>query len=138
MVVHWLRMHWLAYWLVVDDSLVIERGGSITVSISDWRAVIDETGRGLKSMVNFVPNLINLHLSVQIPSHDVICLNERIKLSLEILILLLKEGRMLLKSLILCFEVKVSVHQRLVGVVNSFKISVLSSLLNFKAIVFRF
>ena len=103
--------------------------------LSDWRTVMDETGRGLEGMVNLEPDLIDLHLSVEVPSDDVIGLNERIEFSLEILILLLEKGGMLLKSFVLGFEVKVSVHQGLVGVINSFKISVLSSLLNFKTVV---
>lgn len=106
--------------------------------LSDWRTVMDETGRGLEGMVNFVPDLINLHFSVQVPSHDVVGLNKRIQFSLEIFVLLLEKGGMFLKSLILGFEVKISVHQSLVGVVDSFKISVLGSFLNFKTVVLRF
>ena len=42
---------------------------------------------------------------------------------------------MLLQSFVLGFEVKVPVHESLVGVVNSFKIGVLASLVNFEAVV---
>ena len=143
------------WWTMMDDSLVshMERRGSHSsllshssfvshsssmMWLSDWRAVMNETGRGLEGMVNFVPDLINLHFSVEVPSHDVVGLNKRIEFSLEIFVLLLEKGGMFLKSLILGFEVKVSVHQGLVGVVDSFKISVLSSLLNFKTVVLGF
>lgn len=88
--------------------------------------------------VDFVSNVVDFSFSVQISSNDVVSLNKWIEFTLQIFILCGQKNRMLLQSFILLLQVKISVHQSLVRIVNSFQISILSSLINFKTIVFSF
>lgn len=92
----------------------------------------------LDGSVDLVPDLFDLGLPVEISSDDVIGLNEGIEFSLEVLVLLGQEGRMLLEGFVFGFQVQVSVHQGLVGVVHGFKIGVLGSLVDLEAVEFGF
>jgi len=58
-------------------------------AISDWgAALVDNVGRLLDGIVYLVSDLIDLILSVEVSSHDVVGLHEGIQFSLKILILL--------------------------------------------------
>lgn len=58
-------------------------------TVSDWgAALVDNVGRLLNGIVDLVSDLIDLGLSVEVSSHDVISFHEGIQFSLKILILL--------------------------------------------------
>jgi len=99
-----------AWWTVKDDLLV---GGSASLvaevesrsmglwdevlrfadALSDWgAALVDDVGRLLDGVVDLVADLINLGLSVEVSSHDVVGFHEGIQFSLKILVLLSQEG----------------------------------------------
>ena len=80
--------------------------------------------------------MINLFFSIEVSSDDVIGLDERIKFSLQVFVLLGQQKRVLLESLVFSLEVKVPVHEGLVGVVDCLQIGVLTPLINFDAVVF--
>jgi hypothetical protein len=102
-----------------------------------WRSATSDNHTWLMDRsVNSVANLHNLFFSIQVSSDDVIGLDERIQLSLQVLVLLGQQERVLLKSLIFRFKVKISIHECLVGVVHSFQVSVLASLIYFKTVEF--
>ena len=88
--------------------------------------------------VYFISNVINFSFSVKVSSNYIISLNKGIKFTLQIFILSGQKNRMLLQCFILLLKIKISVHQSLVRVVNCFQISILSSLIDLKAIILSF
>ena len=84
------------------------------------------------SVVNIVSEVFHFLFSVKVSSHDIVGFNESVKFSLEILVLLGQECGVFLKSLVFGLQVKVSVHEGLVGVVDGLEVSILSSLFDLK------
>ena len=64
--------------------------------------------------VNLAPDLLHLRLAIEVSSHNVVCLYERVKLALEVFVLLAEESGVLLERLHLRLQVEVSIHQGLV------------------------
>ena len=88
---------------------------------SDWRPAARDHHTWLDyRRVYTVTNLCHLFFSIQVSSYDVVGLDEGVQFPLQVLVLLRQQERVLLESLVLGFEVKVSVHECLVGVVHSF------------------
>lgn len=90
----------------------------------------------LNSAVDFVSDVSNLLFSIKVSPDDVVGLHERVELPLQVLVLLSEKQGVLLQRLVLGLEVKVSIHKCLVGVVDSFQVSVLAPLVDFQAIEF--
>ena len=74
--------------------------------------------------------MFNLFLSVQVSPNDIVRLHERVKLPLEILVLLGQKGRVLLQGLVFSLQIKVSVHKCLIGVIYCLQVSILPSFFN--------
>lgn len=86
-------------------------------------------------LVDVVANVLDLLFSVKVSADDVVGLNKGVELSLEILVLLGEEQGVLLESLVLGFQVEVSVHEGLVRVVDSFQVCVLAALVDLQTVV---
>lgn len=98
---------------------------------SSWATLWEGSHALVDGVVYLLSNLIYLFFPIQVSADDVVCLNEWIKFSLQILVLLSQDDDMLLKSLVLALQVKVSVHKCLVWIVDGLEVSVLSSFINF-------
>ena len=88
------------------------------------------------SCIDVASDVIHLRLSVEIPSNNIVSFNESIKFLLKVLVLMGQKSRVLLKGFILCLEVKISIHQSLVRIINSLKICIVAPLINLQTIVF--
>lgn len=64
--------------------------------------------------VDLGTDLIDFVFSIEVSSHNIICLNKLIELSLQVLILLGKQEGVLLQSFQLGLEVKVAIHEGLI------------------------
>ena len=93
----WAVVHLLHWWSVMDNLLVgcsttshiakLESGSvrlwdevlGLAYAVSDWgAALVDNVGRLLDGIVDLVSDLVNLGLSVEVSSHDVISFHEGI------------------------------------------------------------
>lgn len=70
--------------------------------------------------INPVSDMMNLLLSVQISANNVVSLYERVQFPLQVFVLLSQKQWVFLKSFVLRLEIKISVHECLVRIVNSF------------------
>ena len=75
-------------------------------------------------------DIVNLLFSIKVPSNNVIRLNKSVKLLLKIFILMGQQARVFLKGLVLSFEIKISVHQSLIWIVDSLQIGIMASFID--------
>ena len=130
----WMMRNVVSVWWSTSD-LMFHHG------VSQWRAASHRwstSGRRHNwqwfRSIHSVTNLTDLFLSVQVSSHNIVCLNEGVQLPLQVFVLLTQQQWVLLESFVLWLEIKISVHERLVWIVNSFQVCVLAALINLETV----
>jgi hypothetical protein len=74
----------------------------------------------LDNIIDLLTNLLNFILAVEVPLHDLVCLNETVKLALQLVVLLSEETLVAIQGVKLLSQVIVSLDQGLVGVAHAF------------------